>query len=310
MKKQLFSGTGVALVTPFDQQGQINFDALEKLIEYTIEGGVDFIISLGTTGEAITLSGEECRKILDFTIQVVNQRVPIVAGHFGGNNTKVLSEKIKEYDFDGIDGILSSSPAYSKPSQEGIFQHYMKLAEVSPKPIIIYNVPGRTSSNISATTILRLANASKKFVGVKDASGDLVQGAQLIKNKPDHFLVLSGDDPTCLPLLSCGGDGVISVISNAFPQAFSQMVRTARQGNFAEASQLHLALLDVHQWLYVEGNPSGIKAALEILNITSKDVRLPLTSLQERNYLSLKKEINTALNHLKKNEKIHQAIIS
>ena len=304
MKKQLFSGTGVALVTPFDQQGQIDFAALEKLIEHTINGGVDFIVSLGTTGEAITLSTEETRTVLDFTIKAVNQRVPIVAGHFGGNNTQALIQRIKEFDFDGVDGILSSSPAYNKPSQEGIFQHYMALANVTPKPIIIYNVPGRTASNISAATLLRLAHESEMFAGVKDASGDLIQGAQLIKYKPDHFLVLSGDDPSCLPLLSCGGDGVISVISNAFPQAFSQMVKSALNGNFTEASRLHLALLDIHPWLYINGNPSGIKAALDILNITPKNVRIPLTALQEQHYLSLKKEMDTVLNQLKKNKKI------
>ena len=180
----------------------------------------------------------------------------------------------------------------------------MALANVSPKPIIIYNVPGRTSSNISAATLVRLANASDKFVAVKDASGDLHQAAQLIKNKPDHFLVLSGDDPSCLPLLACGGDGVISVISNAFPKAFSTMVRAAKNNDFVEARQLHLALLDIHHWLYVEGNPTGIKAALEILNICKRNVRIPLTPLQDHNHQGLEKEINKALSLLKKKNKI------
>ena len=295
MKKQLFSGTGVALITPF-RNGKIDYVALGKIIEYTIKGGVDYLVSLGTTGEAITLSTRECRKVLDFTIRTTDSRVPIVAGLFGGNDTANLRKNIRQYDFDGIDGILSSSPAYSKPTQEGIFQHYMRLAEIAPKPIIIYNVPGRTASNIKAETIIRLAEESTLFAGVKEASGDVVQGAAILKHKPEHFLVLSGDDPTALPLLSCGAHGVISVVANAFPHSFSKMISKALAGKFAEAAKIHLDLLDLHQWLYIDGNPVGIKSAMEILGFSTREVRLPLVPMGQQNYSALKKELQRVIN--------------
>ena len=222
-------------------------------------------------------------------------QVPLVAGLFGNNNTAALVEKIKNFEFTGIDGILSSSPAYNKPTQEGIYQHYMKIAEICPKPIIIYNVPGRTSSNILPETIRRLANASRKFVAVKEASGDLVQGMKIIKEKPAHFSVLSGDDPTAFSLITAGAQGVISVIANVLPDQFSEMVRAALNGDLNTARQLNLQLLDLHPWLYIDGNPAGIKAAMEILNLGSRDVRLPLVPIQERNFLNLKKELEKVL---------------
>ncbi|MFK8004725.1 MAG: 4-hydroxy-tetrahydrodipicolinate synthase [Saprospiraceae bacterium] len=299
MKPQ-FRGTGVAVVTPFLSDGKIDFDALEKILEFQISGGIDYLVSLGTTGEAITLSSEECLSVLNFTKKIVKERVPIVAGLFGRNDTRALTERIKTFNFEGFAGILSSSPAYNKPSQEGIFQHYMEIAKVSPVPIIIYNVPGRTSSNVNAETIVRLANTSEKFAAVKDASGDLVQGMQTIKNKPAHFSVLSGDDPTCLPLLACGGDGVISVIANAFPREFSTMVNAGLEGDLKTANYINEALLDVHQWLYCEGNPVGIKSAMELLNFCQRDVRLPLVKLSEPNLKSLKLEMDRAKNVLKK----------
>ncbi|MEM1323699.1 MAG: 4-hydroxy-tetrahydrodipicolinate synthase [Bacteroidota bacterium] len=294
MKMQQFSGTGVALITPF-RDYKVDFDALERIIEHCISGGVDYLVSLGTTGEAITLTGAECREVLDFTIKVNAGRLPVVAGLFGRNNTSYLVEATKSYNFEGIDAILSSSPAYNKPTQEGIFQHYMALAEVSPRPIIIYNVPGRTSSNMEANTLVRLAKASDKFIAVKEASGNLVQGAKVIKHKPDDFMVLSGDDPTALPLISCGGEGVISVIANVFPAQFSDMIRSAMNGDFATASALHLQMLDVHQWLYVEGNPTGIKAAMEIQGFCSRETRLPLTPMSGPNYTRLKAEMQRML---------------
>jgi len=293
MKKQLFSGTGVALVTPFKNR-VVDYDQLKNIIEYCIAGGVDYLVSLGTTGEAVTLTTRECRQVFDFTIQVADGRLPIVAGIFGGNDTRNLVNRIKDYDFDGFDGVLSSSPAYSKPTQEGIFQHYMSIAEVCPKPIIMYNVPGRTSSNMTAETIVRLANASDKFVAVKEASGDMVQGAQIIKHKPAHFQVLSGDDPTCLPLMSCGATGVISVISNAFPWAFSTMVNAALKDDFTLASQLHLALIDLHKWLYIDGNPAGIKGVMEELGFCTREVRLPLVPISDQNFDHLKKALQKA----------------
>jgi len=299
MKRQ-FRGTGVAVVTPFLNDGKIDFDALEKILEHQIGGGVDYIISLGTTGEAITLTYEECISVFDFTKKIINGRVPLVAGLFGRNDTAALVDKIKKFNFDGFAGILSSSPSYSKPTQEGIFQHYMKIAEVSPLPIIIYNVPGRTASNINAETIVRLANASKKFAAVKEASGNVVQGMKMIKDRPDHFSILSGDDPTCLPLIACGGDGVISVIANAYPRAFSGMVSAALEGDLKTANQLNEALMDIHQWLYCEGNPVGIKATLEQLGFCKRNVRLPLVPLSDKNFENLKIEMSRSEIALKK----------
>lgn len=288
--KQQFRGTGVALVTPFRNKA-VDFDTLAQIIDFVIEGGVDYIVSLGTTGEAITLSAEECLEVLRFTIKHTQKRVPIVAGYFGSNYTERLVSKISTYDFDGIAAIMSSSPAYSKPTQEGIYRHYMAMEAVSPVPIIIYNVPGRTSSKISADTILRLAHSSKKFIGVKEASGDVEHAMKILKDRPEHFLVISGDDPLTLPLMSVGADGAISVIANAYPQEFSGMIRAGLEGDWATARQLNFDLLDVHPWLYVEGNPVGIKAAMEIKNLCSKEVRIPLVPLSEGNYASLKAEM-------------------
>lgn len=290
MQQHKFRGTGVALITPFNNY-DVDYLALKNIIDFVIEGGVDYIVSLGTTGEAITLSSQECRQVFDFTIKTVDNRVPIVAGLFGHNFTEKLAKGIKAYNLDGFDAIMSSSPAYNKPPQEGIYQHYMRIAEASPIPIIIYNVPGRTSSNVHAETTLRLAESSQKFMAVKEASGDLVQASQIIKYRPDHFLVLSGDDPLAVPLISCGGDGVISVIANLFPNRFSTMIRAALDGNFDLASQIHLDLLDVHPWLYKEGNPIGIKAAMEIIGKCTKEVRIPLVPLSDASFNSLKQEI-------------------
>lgn len=291
MRQPPFSGAGVALVTPFKENKAIDYPTLEKLIEFVIEGGVDFIVSLGTTGEAITLSAQECREVLDFTIKTVNGRLPIVAGLFGSNFTEKLVNSLQEYNFDGIDAIMSSSPAYSKPSQEGIYQHYMAVAEASPVPIIIYNVPGRTCSNVAAATTLRLAHASDKFIAVKEASGDLAQAMKILKDKPARFQVWSGDDPLTLPMIACGATGVISVIANAFPWQFSGMVHAAMDGDLEKARRLNNLLLDIHPWLYIDGNPSGIKAAMEILGLCRQGLRIPLTPVTEATYERLKKEV-------------------
>ena len=291
MRQPPFSGAGVALVTPFKEDKAIDYPTLEKLIEFVIGGGMDFIVSLGTTGEAITLSSQECRDVLDFTIKIVNGRLPVVAGLFGSNYTEKLVNSLKAYNFDGIDAIMSSSPAYSKPSQEGIYQHYMAVADASPVPIIIYNVPGRTSSNVAAATTLRLAHASDKFIAVKEASGDLAQAMKILKDKPARFQVWSGDDPLTLPLIACGATGVISVIANAFPEQFSGLVHAAMDGDFEEARRLNNLLLDIHPWLYADGNPSGIKAAMEILGLCRQDLRIPLTPVTEATYERLRKEL-------------------
>jgi 4-hydroxy-tetrahydrodipicolinate synthase len=278
MNQASFDGTGVALITPFKKE-TIDYDALEKIIEHTLDGGVDYLVSLGTTGEAITLSSQECREVLTFTKNIVKGRVPLVAGLFGSNWTTLLKQRIQSYELEGYDAIMSSSPAYNKPPQEGIYQHYMAVQEVSPLPIILYNVPGRTGSNMSADTILRLANASPKFIAVKEASGNMTQVMQLLKNKPPHFKVISGDDALTVPMMAYGAVGAISVIANALPATFSSMVSAAGKQQFPEATSLSNRMLDIHDWLYVEGNPVGIKGALELLGFCSRAVRLPLVPL-------------------------------
>ena len=281
-------GTGVALVTPF-KNGQVDWEALERVIEYVIAGGVEFLVSLGTTGESSTTTDEEHRQILDFSIKANRGRLPFVAGVFGGNNTAAVVEKLKSFNFDGIDAILSSNPAYNKPGQEGIFQHYMALAEASPRPIIIYNVPSRTSSNMTAETTLRLAHASDKFIAGKEASDDIYQIMKIIKGRPEGFLVLSGDDFMTLPVISTGGDGVISVIANCSPQPFTDMVRAALREDMPAARQLNLQLLDLYKQLFVEGNPVGVKAAMEIRGLCSREVRLPLVPMTDNGTASLEK---------------------
>ena len=286
-----FTGTGVAIITPFHEDMSIDYPAYEKIINYLIDSNVDFLVPLGSTGETATLNEEEARQCLDFVIKTNAGRKPILVGNFGGNNTLELSRKISNYNFEGIDGILSSSPAYVKPNQEGIYSHYMALAEVSPVPIMIYNVPGRTKSNIEWDTTIRLANASKKFVGIKEASGDLIQATRILKNRPKHFTVTSGDDEVTLPMVAAGGDGVISVIGNAFPKYFSEMVRTCRQGDLEQARKYNYLTYDLHKWLYIEGNPVGIKSAMEILGFCHNHVRLPLHTMSDHNYNKLKEEV-------------------
>jgi 4-hydroxy-tetrahydrodipicolinate synthase len=285
------SGTGVALVSPF-RNGAIDYPALKNIIENVIENGVDFLVSLGSTGESVTLSTEECRAIVDFTLEVNNGRLPVVVGMFGHNNTQQLISRFQKFDFTGVAAVLSSSPAYIKPSQEGIFQHYVAVAEHSPVPIIIYNVPGRTSSNVSAETVVRLAKADRKFIGVKEATGDIVQTSHIIKNKPEGFLVLSGDDPTALSSIACGGDGLISVIANTLPYETARMVHHALNNDFTKARQYHLQLLNMHYWLYLEGNPPGVKAAMEIQGLCTREVRLPLVKFPEKYMESLKEELD------------------
>lgn len=280
-------GTGVALITPFNKEKEIDYPALQKLIEHCIAGGVNSLISMGTTGESVTLTKEEKAQLLAFTIKQAAGRAQIIVG-IGGNNTQEVAEEIESLDTTGISAILSSSPAYNKPSQEGIYQHYMALEKVAKLPIIIYNVPGRTASNLTAETTLRLAHASSKFAGVKEASGDLAQATKIIKDRPEHFLVLSGDDPLALALVGIGGDGVISVIANAYPKEFSQMIRMSLNGDFNAAQKINNTLFDLHKWLYIDGNPSGIKAACHLLGICENEFRLPLVPMAAANYQKLR----------------------
>lgn len=297
MKDQRFIGTGVAIITPF-RNNEIDFPAFERIINYVINGGVNYIVALGSTGETATLNEDEARSVLDFCIEKIDNRVPLVAGNFGWNDTKELVKKIKEYNFNGIDAILSSSPAYVKPSQEGIFRHYAAVADVCPKPVILYNVPGRTRSNMEWETTVRLAEYSKTFVGIKEASGDLIQTTRIIKNKPDHFIVTSGDDEVALPMTAVGGDGVISVMANALPKAFSQMINFALDQDYYAARELNFKTYDLHKWLYIEGNPVGIKSAMEILGYGTNEVRLPLAPLSEINYAKLKDELLKIVNSI------------
>jgi 4-hydroxy-tetrahydrodipicolinate synthase len=283
-------GTGVALVTPF-KNGQIDWENLERVIEHVIGGGVEFLVSLGTTGESNTISEEEHRQILDFTIKTNRGRVPLVAGVFGGNNTASLVQKMQGFNFEGIDALLSSNPAYNKPSQEGIFQHYLALAEASPLPIIIYNVPSRTASNMNAETTLRLAHTSEKFIAIKEASNDIYQIMKIIKGRPKDFLVLSGDDFITLPLIASGGDGVISVIANTLPRPFTDMVRAALRQDLPTAQKLNNKLLELYRLLFLEGNPVGVKAAMELQGLCSREVRLPLVPMTEAGVHALMNEL-------------------
>lgn len=287
---QKFVGTGVAIVTPFFNN-EIDFTALGKIIDHVIEGGVKYIVALGSTGETATLNEYEARQILDFCIEKVNKRVSLVAGNFGWNDTKELVKKIKTYNFDGIDAILSSSPAYIKPSQEGIYLHYAAVADVCPVPIILYNVPGRTRSNMEWETTIRLAEYSNNIIGIKEASGDLIQATRIIKNKPKTFFVTSGDDEVALPMIAAGGNGVISVIANAYPKLFSEMITAALNMDYKTARQLNFKTYDLHKWLYIEGNPVGIKSAMSILGFCTNEVRLPLAPLSTKNYDLLKDEM-------------------
>lgn len=276
-----FKGTGVAIVTPFTQEGEVDYPALEKLLNHIIDGGVDFIVALGTTSEAATLTSSEKEKVMDSVKSVVDGRKPIVIG-IGGNDTRAVVQTIQQTNFVGIEGILSVAPYYNKPNQRGLYAHFEQIAGVSPLPLIIYNVPGRTSSNISAETCIRLATDFPNIVGVKEASGDLTQIMSIVRQKPADFLVLSGDDALTLPMIALGADGVISVVANAFPGEFSTMVRQALSGNFRDARNIHYQLLPIIDALFADGNPAGVKAALQIRGIVENELRLPLVKASEQ----------------------------
>lgn len=282
----MFQGTGVAIVTPF-KNGHVDYEGLGRLINHCVSGGVEFLVVLGTTGESPVLSAKEKFQVLDYVVRANDQRAKVVAG-FGGNNTLGVVDLISQYSFDGIDGILSVSPAYNKPTQEGIYQHFMKIQEAAPCPIILYNVPGRTSGNMSAETTIRLAKASEKFVAIKEASGNLRQCMEIIYHKPPHFELLSGDDHVTLPLIALGAKGVISVVGNAFPREFSDMTRAALAGDLATAQQLHYQLMHLIDLLFAEGNPAGVKACLEILGVCTQELRLPLVPVSHKLYSEIR----------------------
>ncbi|MEP7265652.1 MAG: 4-hydroxy-tetrahydrodipicolinate synthase, partial [Bacteroidota bacterium] len=254
-----FRGTGVALVTPFTSNGAVDFPALKKIVEYIIKNKCEYIVVLGTTGESATLTADEKKQVIEFVSSVNKKRIPLMLG-VGGNDTQELVHQLKKYSFKGYDAILSVSPYYNKPTQEGIYQHYKALSKASPLPIVLYNVPARTSSNITAETTLRLASDFKNIIAIKEASGNFDQCMNIIKSKPKDFLVISGDDNITLPLIATGADGVISVVANAYPGKFSTMVRTALSGDFVKARKLHYDILDLIPLIFSEGNPAGIKS--------------------------------------------------
>ena len=283
-------GIGVALITPFNEDFSIDYDSLEKLINHQINGEIDFLVVMGTTGESATLSSQEKTKVITFCKKTNNCRLPIVLG-IGGNNTFALIEEIRSTNLEGIDAILSVSPYYNKPTQDGIYLHYKMIAEICPLPIILYNVPGRTSSNISAKTTLRLANDFENIVAIKEASGDLVQIETIINDRPNGFLVLSGDDGLTSKIIEIGGDGVIAVIGQSHSKEFSKMVNTGLAGDFVKANQLHEKLKPIYDPLYQDGNPAGIKATLNILGICKNLLRPPLVPVSDIVYKKLKRFI-------------------
>jgi len=280
MKNINLRGLGVALITPFNAAGDIDFDALARLIDKHLEEATDYLVVLGTTAETPTLSAEEQRAITEFAVARVNGRLPIVLG-LGGNNTLALAKRLATEDFTGIDAILSAVPYYNKPSQEGLYRHYKALSAASPLPIVLYNVPARTGVNMCAETTLRLANECENIIAVKEASGMTSQIGAIIRRKPAEFQVLSGDDGITLSLMSIGADGVISVIGNAFPKQFGQMVRLALNNNFADALAIHQTFAELYNLLSVDGNPSGIKCLMAQMGLTENVLRLPLVPATE-----------------------------
>ncbi len=289
MKQSLnFTGTGVAIVTPFTTKGAVDFPALTKLVEHLIKGRVEYMVVLGTTGESATLSKEEKQKVVEHIVKVNKKRLPLVLG-VGGNNTAEIIETLKKDDLSAFSAILSVSPYYNKPSQEGIYQHYKAISKASPLPIILYNVPGRTSSNIAWDTTIRLANEFKNIIAIKEASGNLEQCMKIIKHRPDNFLIISGDDNLTLPIIASGGDGVISVVANAYPADFSDMVRHALVHDLKTAQKLHYKLMDITEQLFADGNPGGIKYVLSQKKITGSSVRLPLVEPNDTVKAKLKK---------------------
>lgn len=296
MKKFDIQGTGVALVTPFHKQGNVDFTSYEKLIEHVINGGVDYLVCMGTTSEYPTLNNQEILACLEFAIEVNANRVPIVLG-MGGNDTRTLVDHIKKTDFSNVSAILSVTPYYNKPNQKGLYAHYKAVAEASSVPVILYNVPGRTGVNITAETCLQLANDFPNIIGIKEASGNIMQCMDILANKPQNFTVVSGEDALVMPLMSLGMQGVISVTANALPQQMSEMVNLCLKSNYKKAKIIHEELLPFSKAIFEEGNPVGIKAALEILGICQNNLRLPLVKSSK----SLYSKIQSILNNIQSN---------
>ena len=287
--RKILSGTGVAIITPFENDGSVDYTALGNLINHVITNGINYIVTLGTTGETPVLSAEEKKAIIHFTEKQIAGRVPMVVG-LGGNDTAALIEDLKTYPLSGATAILSASPYYSKPSQEGIYQHYKALAAVSPKPIILYNVPGRTGRNMTAATTLRLAEINN-IIGIKEASNDIQQVITLLKSRPENFLVTSGDDDLVLPEMACGIDGVISVIANVYPKEFTTLVNYCLANNLKEAVKINNNLLECYHLLFTENNPAGAKAFLAEMGLIKNKLRLPGVPVSEAIQAQVKKYV-------------------
>jgi len=293
--KHPFSGTGVAIITPFDSQGNVDVAALKKIVKHQVEGQIDMLVVLGTTGETATLSEQEKDLVVKTVVSENAGKCRVVLG-VGGNNTAALVQQLENFKCAGVDGILSVSPYYNKPTQEGIFQHYKALSEASPLPIILYNVPGRTGSNMLASTTLRIAKECANVVAIKEASGNMEQVMDILNHRKSGFLVLSGDDPLTLPILACGGDGVISVTANAFPAHFSKLVHSFLSGDIETAQKIHFQLLEITKLFFVDGNPAGIKYALKLLNLCDDVVRLPLVGIREETKRAIEQELKSLQN--------------
>ena len=288
-----FRGTGVAIVTPFKNDSSIDFAAMGRVINHVIGGGVNYIVAMGTTGEASTLGKDERQALISYVVEAVDNRIPVVTG-IGGNNTQEIINTIRELNLEGVDGILSIAPYYNKPSQRGIFQHFKAIATCSPLPVIIYNIPGRTCCNISSDTCIELAHACENIVAVKEASGDLAHIMRIIKGKPENFLVISGDDMLTLPIIAAGGAGVISVLANAYPALCSELVNNLLKNNFKAAREIQFRFLEIIELLFADGNPAGIKAFLSIMNLCNNNLRLPLVPVNRTVFTKIQKVIEEA----------------
>jgi 4-hydroxy-tetrahydrodipicolinate synthase len=288
MKK--FKGTGVAIVTPFKNDTSIDFAALGRVIDHIIKGGVNYIVAMGTTGESVTLTKDEKKALISYVVEAVDNRVPVVTG-IGGNSTQEVINCIRYANLTGVDGILSVAPYYNRPTQKGLFEHFKAIATCSPLPVIIYNVPGRTCCNISSDTCLELAHECENIVAVKEASGDISQIMKIIKGKPENFNVISGDDMMTISIIAAGGSGVISVLANAFPEQTSELVNHSIKNNFKSARELQFRFLEMIELLFIEGNPSGVKAMLNIINLCQNNLRLPLVPVSRTIYTRIQKAI-------------------
>ena len=286
-----FRGTGVAIVTPFKNDSSIDFAALGRMVNHVINGGVNYIVVMGTTGESSTLTKDEKKAIISYVVEVTVNRVPLVIG-IGGNSTQDVINCIRHSNLNGVDGILSVAPYYNKPNQRGLFQHFKAIATCSPIPVIMYNVPGRTCSNISSETCIELAHECENIVAIKEASGDIAQIMRIIKGKPDSFSVISGDDMMTIPIIASGGSGVISVLANAFPAATSDLVTNSLKSNFKSAREIHLRYLEMIELLFIDGNPAGVKAMLNIMNLCLNNLRLPLVPVNRAIYSRIQKAID------------------